>query len=186
MSFGLSIGDFVSVITLANKLRRDFVGAPSQFNNISRECVHTVHISRWPGTDAFRLYRVRGLAIILEDIDIQLPGYDIDDRQRTQLEEISHSCGTLLNELQDVIEKYKVVEYCGTSIHKKARSIWKRIALEPNDIGELRDRLLSNVTLLQSFLSAISRYHISPPPFYPTWHLDTPDNDQHLTSIVKR
>ncbi|KAK4868449.1 hypothetical protein LT330_007171 [Penicillium expansum] len=136
MSFGFSLGDFVSVITLANKLRRDFVGAPSQFNSISRE--------------------VRGLTIILQDVDVQLPAYDIDDRQRKQLGEISHSCGTLLNELQDAIAKYKVVEYCGTSIHKKARSVWKRIAWEPKDIGELRDRLLSNVTLLQSFLSAIS------------------------------
>ncbi|KGO40643.1 hypothetical protein PEXP_071470 [Penicillium expansum] len=92
MSFGFSLGDFVSVITLANKLRRDFVGAPSQFNSISRE--------------------VRGLTIILQDVDVQLPGYDIDDRQREQLGEISHSCGTLLNELQDAIAKYKVVEYC--------------------------------------------------------------------------
>ncbi|KAJ5249624.1 hypothetical protein N7489_000034 [Penicillium chrysogenum] len=136
MSFGLSFGDFVSVITLANKLRRDFIGAPSQFNSISRE--------------------VRGLTIILQDVDVQLPDYDINDRQRKQLSEISHSCGTLLNELQDAIGKYKVVEYCGTSIHKKARSIWKRISWEPKDIGELRDRLLSNVTLLQSFLNAIS------------------------------
>lgn len=172
MSFGFSLGDFVSVITLANKLRRDFAGAPSQFNSISRECVHIVHISRWPGTDIFRLCRVRGLAIILEDVDVQLPGYDIDDRQRKQLGEISHSCWTLLNELQNAIGKYKVVEYCGTSIHKKARSIWKRIAWEPKDIGELRDRLLSNVTLLQSFLSAISRYVYLPPP---SWDLGTPD-----------
>ncbi|KAJ5426390.1 hypothetical protein N7465_001460 [Penicillium sp. CMV-2018d] len=141
MSFGFSLGDFVSVITLANKLRRDFVGAPSQFNSISRE--------------------VRALTIILQDVDVQLPGYDIDDRQRKQLEEISHGCGTLLDELQDAIGKYKVVEYCGTSIHKKARSIWKRVTWEPKDIGQLRDRLLSNVTLLQSFLSAISSQTIA-------------------------
>lgn len=169
MSFGFSLGDFVSVITLANKLRRDFVGAPSQFNSISRECAHILYIGHWPGTDIFRSYRVRGLTIILQDVDVQLPAYDIDDRQRKQLGEISHSCGTLLNELQDAIAKYKVVEYCGTSIHKKARSVWKRIAWEPKDIGELRDRLLSNVTLLQSFLSAISRYYILPPLPYRTF-----------------
>ena len=120
-------------------------------------------IGHWPGTDLFHLYRVRALTIILQDVDVQLPGYDIDDRQRKQLGEISHGCGTLLDELQDVIGKYKVVEYCGTSIHKKARSIWKRVTWEPKDIGQLRDRLLSNVTLLQSFLNAISRYRISSP-----------------------
>ncbi|OQE20243.1 hypothetical protein PENFLA_c017G09099 [Penicillium flavigenum] len=137
MSFGFSLGDFISVFTLANKLRKDFVGAPSQFNSISKE--------------------VRGLAIILQDVDIQLLGHDINDRQQKQLAEISHSCGILLNELQDAMERYKVVEYSGTSIHKKARSIWKRISWEPEDISELRGRLMSNVMLLQSFESAISR-----------------------------
>ena len=53
MSFGVSIGDFISVLTLANKLRRDFVGAPSQFNSISRECVDIVHLICWPITDDF-------------------------------------------------------------------------------------------------------------------------------------
>jgi hypothetical protein len=31
MSFGFSIGDFLTVITLANKIRKDFSGAPSEF-----------------------------------------------------------------------------------------------------------------------------------------------------------
>jgi hypothetical protein len=137
--------------------------------------VRTLNIAHWPGTDIFRLYRVRGLAIILQDVDVQLPGYDINDHQREQLQEISHSCGTLLRELQDAIGKYKVVEYCGTSIHKQARSMWKRMAWEPKDISELRDRLLSNVTLLQSFLSAISRYHIPFPSISP----GTPRTPEH-------
>jgi hypothetical protein len=35
MSFGFSVGDFLAVITLANKIRKDFVGAPNQFSDIS-------------------------------------------------------------------------------------------------------------------------------------------------------
>jgi hypothetical protein len=35
MSFGFSVGDFLAVIQLANKIRKDFVGAPSQFSEIS-------------------------------------------------------------------------------------------------------------------------------------------------------
>lgn len=31
MSFGFSVGDFVAVIQLANKIRRDFASAPSEF-----------------------------------------------------------------------------------------------------------------------------------------------------------
>jgi hypothetical protein len=39
MSFGFSIGDFFAAIELANKIRRDFVNAPSQFKAISDEYV---------------------------------------------------------------------------------------------------------------------------------------------------
>ncbi|KAJ5552018.1 hypothetical protein N7535_000035 [Penicillium sp. DV-2018c] len=136
MSFGLSFGDLVSVVTLANKLRKDFVGAPVQFNSISRD--------------------VRTLAIILQDVDVQQPDLDIDDHHQKQLEQISRSCWTLLKELEVAIGEYKIVEYCGTALHKKAKSIWKRISWEPKEIADLRDRLLSNVTLLQAFLNSIS------------------------------
>jgi hypothetical protein len=37
MSFGFSVGDFIKIIELANKVRKGFVDAPSQFNAISDE-----------------------------------------------------------------------------------------------------------------------------------------------------
>jgi hypothetical protein len=39
MSFGFSIGDFVAVLELAKKIRKEFVGAPSQFKSISNEYI---------------------------------------------------------------------------------------------------------------------------------------------------
>jgi hypothetical protein len=39
MSFGISIGDFLAIIELVKKIRKDFVGAPSQFDNIAHEYV---------------------------------------------------------------------------------------------------------------------------------------------------
>ena len=39
MSFGFSIGDFVTIIELANRVRKEFAGAPSQLKNISDEYV---------------------------------------------------------------------------------------------------------------------------------------------------
>jgi hypothetical protein len=35
MSFGFGVNDFLEVIQLANKIRKNFVGAPSQFSDIS-------------------------------------------------------------------------------------------------------------------------------------------------------
>jgi Cdc6-like AAA superfamily ATPase len=40
MSFGFSIGDFFAAIQIANKIRREFVDAPSQFEAISDEYVN--------------------------------------------------------------------------------------------------------------------------------------------------
>ena len=37
MSFGFSVGDFLTVIELTNKIRREFISVPSQFKNISDE-----------------------------------------------------------------------------------------------------------------------------------------------------
>jgi hypothetical protein len=39
MSFGFSVGDFLAVINLANKIRKDFAGAPDHFKAISDELV---------------------------------------------------------------------------------------------------------------------------------------------------
>jgi hypothetical protein len=39
MSFGFGVGDFINVVTLAKKIRREFVSAPSQFENILDEYV---------------------------------------------------------------------------------------------------------------------------------------------------
>jgi hypothetical protein len=39
MSFGFSVGDFIAAIELANKIRKEFVGAPKQFKDISDEHV---------------------------------------------------------------------------------------------------------------------------------------------------
>jgi hypothetical protein len=37
MSFGFSVGDFITVLQLANKFRERFVDAPEQFEAISDE-----------------------------------------------------------------------------------------------------------------------------------------------------
>jgi hypothetical protein len=156
MSFGVSVGDFVAVLSLANKLRKDFVGAPSQYRSIAKEFVPSAYvIIHFINTLA---NRVRGLSIVLQDVDDQLPlsaregGY-----QNPELDEISHGCHILLKELENELDKYRVVQYSGDDIQKKAISVWKRVSWDSKEIRELRDRLVSNMTLLQSFLSAISR-----------------------------
>jgi hypothetical protein len=39
MSFGFSVGDFITVLQLVFKIRQEFVDAPIQFKAVSDECV---------------------------------------------------------------------------------------------------------------------------------------------------
>jgi hypothetical protein len=39
MSFGFSVGDFITALELVNRIRKEFVDAPSQFKAISDEYV---------------------------------------------------------------------------------------------------------------------------------------------------
>lgn len=43
MSFGFSIGDLLTVIECANKIRKQFVGAPRQLKKISDEYVNRIY-----------------------------------------------------------------------------------------------------------------------------------------------
>lgn len=59
MSFGFSVSDFVGAIELANKIRKEFRDAPSQFKAISDEYIaatekRTTLIIQLIGSEVFR------------------------------------------------------------------------------------------------------------------------------------
>ncbi|KAI3320965.1 hypothetical protein HD806DRAFT_537623 [Xylariaceae sp. AK1471] len=136
MSFGFSVGDFIAAIELANKLRKEFIGAPGQFKDISDE--------------------VRNLSIILQDLEVVLSKSELDSQQQTDLQRISGSNQNVLTDLEKTIGKYGELEVGGGSLGKKLKRVWKRLKWEPDDIRELRDRITSNATLLNTFLGRIS------------------------------
>ncbi|CZR52360.1 related to 2-5A-dependent ribonuclease [Phialocephala subalpina] len=127
MSFGFSVGDFIAAIELANRIRKEFVNAPGQFKAVSDE--YAALATFW-------------------DIDINLSDHELNDQQQTHLQEISSSCRNVLNELEKAARKYQEVECRGGSLSTKAKRVWKRLNWEPEDIRELRDRITSNVLLL--------------------------------------
>ncbi|KAH8592112.1 hypothetical protein B0O99DRAFT_717254 [Bisporella sp. PMI_857] len=131
MSFGFSVGDFVATIELANRIRKEFVGAPSQFNAVSDE--------------------VRSLAIVLLDVEVVLCDQELIDQQKVQLKEIATGCRNVLDELESTLDKYGELRPGPASLGARARRVWKRLKWEPEDIKELRCRIVSNITLLNSF-----------------------------------
>ncbi|KAF7116945.1 hypothetical protein CNMCM5793_005575 [Aspergillus hiratsukae] len=132
MSFGFSIGDFVAVINHANNIRRNFVGAPAQFKALSDE--------------------VRNLTIVMNDVQIDLSSNSLSNEQQKELQEIAASCRNVLTGIKKTIERYSAIN----APHSFKR-VWKRLKWEPDDVRDLRNRLCSNIGLLNAINVRITR-----------------------------
>jgi hypothetical protein len=154
MSFGFSVGDFIATIELANKIRKEFVRSPSQFKDISDEYV--VLIRFWLMLTML-LNRVRSLAIVLQDVEVLLSEPDLNTQQKTELRDIANGCQNVLNRLGKILDKYGELGSDPSSVGKKAKRVWKRLRWEPEDIRELRSRIVANVTLLNTFQGRLAR-----------------------------
>ncbi|KAI2839829.1 hypothetical protein CBS147321_10870 [Aspergillus niger] len=132
MSFGFSVGDFLAVIERANHIRTRFVGAPAQLKALSDE--------------------VRNLAIVVTDIKIDLSNTSLSSQQGEELREIAASCDTVLCGIEKTIERYSAIN----APHSFKR-VWKRLRWEPDDARDLRNRLCSNISLLNAINGRITR-----------------------------
>ncbi|KAH8727136.1 hypothetical protein GQ44DRAFT_128599 [Phaeosphaeriaceae sp. PMI808] len=137
MSFGFSVGDFLAVIQLANKIRKDFVGAPSQFSDISNV--------------------LRSLSIVLTDAEVTVHEQELDPQEKTNFQNVLDGCQRTLRKLEYTIDKYIVLGSRQTSISGKLKRAWKRLSIEPEDIRELRSDINVNIALLTALTGRLTR-----------------------------
>ena len=95
--------------------------------------------------------RVRGLSNILKNVDVVLSQLEPDSQEKEELQDITASCQNVLEELEKTFEKYRELESKPESVGEKTSRAWKRLQWEPEDICDLRSRISSNVTLLNTF-----------------------------------
>ncbi|KFY23766.1 hypothetical protein V491_02414 [Pseudogymnoascus sp. VKM F-3775] len=137
MSFGFSIGDFITVIKLANTIRKEFSSAPSQLKDISNE--------------------VRNLSFILQDVEVVLPEQELSSQQKMELHHIAEGSRNVLSDLEKLLDMYGELSLDHGRAGKRVKRVWKRLSWEPEDIKELRGRISSNITLLNAFNSRLTR-----------------------------
>ena len=126
MSFGFGVGDFITISTLAVKVITAYKDAPSEYKNISEE-VKSLHIIINRGVKHFeRLSPCEG--------------------EWQEGMEILQGCQSVLEDLDALIEKYQGL----ASVNK--RQVFARVKIGMEDITALRTRLISNTTLLNSFI----------------------------------
>ena len=132
MSFGYSIGDFIAISALAAKVYKAYKDAPSDYQNIAEE--------------------VKSLEGIINKAAQHFRSTTLSNNDRQEGQEALKGCQSILRDLNShIIEKYK----CIASTNGR---VFKRVKLGTEDIAALRVRLISNATLLSSF---IRRFDIS-------------------------
>lgn len=114
--------------------------------------------------DAYCLIpRVRSLSIILQDVHIISQQRDLTDKQEKELRCIAAGCHNVLSTLDKTLEKYQEL---GSEPNDgdlrgfpfKVRRRLKRLKWEPEDIKELRSRVITNISLLNAFNEGLIMY----------------------------
>ncbi|KFZ00163.1 hypothetical protein V500_01159 [Pseudogymnoascus sp. VKM F-4518 (FW-2643)] len=131
MSFGFSVGDFITVIQLAFKIRKEFAGAPSQFKAVSDE--------------------VRTLSFVLQDAEVALQNRELNIEQKRDLEEVYRGCRNVLDELQGILDKNNELSSESEGVASRIKRVGKRLNWKPEDINELRSRISTNIGFLNAF-----------------------------------
>jgi hypothetical protein len=94
---------------------------------------------------------------VLQDIEVILPEPNLYTQQSIELKEITDGCVSILENLQRTLNKYGELKSDPRSVGLKMKRIWKRLQWEPEDIKELRSRIVINVTLLDTFQGKITK-----------------------------
>ncbi|RSL70100.1 hypothetical protein CEP53_002017 [Fusarium sp. AF-6] len=136
MSFGFGIGDFLAVVQLAHKIRKDFNGAPSQFKSLSDE--------------------TKLLSIVLQDVDVKVDESDLTPQQESNLEQAMSTCEAVLHDLQLVCDKFSDLETEKGQSRRSIRRVWKKLKWEPDEARELRERISSSIAMLTTLLNQLS------------------------------
>ena len=132
MSFGYSVSDLVSTSALAWKIYKACKDSPGEFKNISSEVI--------------------SLHIVLKEVQDSLTCQHLNPRQEAQLASVGEGCNDVLKDLDKLLKKYGSL---GTS---KGSRVWDRMKWGFEDVKTMRDRLISNTTMLSAFNAALTQY----------------------------
>lgn len=96
----------------------------------------------------------------MQDVEIEVSSKDLDAKLQTELQEIAKSCRNVLYELESMIDNYRDLEPTSDTKRNIAKRAWKRLKWEPSEIQELRQRIISNIALLDAFNGRMTRTSI--------------------------
>jgi hypothetical protein len=104
----------------------------------------------------FSFYRVRSLSIVLQDLEV-LSEREFNNEETKELHEIASGCRNVLEKLELTLDKYDELEPGFKGVGRSIKRVWKRLKWEPDDIRDLRSRIVANATLLNTFQGKLAR-----------------------------
>lgn len=125
MSFGYSISDVVFLSNLAWKTYNSCKEAPDSFANVRQETL--------------------SLHAVLKETEEVLSECNLTPAQQQRLHTLCDGCKSVLEDLDGLIQKYQ-------NLGTNSQRTWDRLKWGMENTNDLRNRLVSNTTLLSGFL----------------------------------
>ena len=131
MSFGFSIGDFITVPSFAWQVYKSCKDSSDDFKSISGD--------------------VASMHIVLKETADYLSEQPLEPERRKQLDVLGKGCRDVLKDLEVLLKKYD-------SLGTQSQRTWDRVGWAFEDISSLRERLVCSTAMLTAFNTAITRY----------------------------
>lgn len=129
--FGFSVGDFIAVGTLATAVYKQCRDAPGEYKALASE--------------------VRSLQNILQDVEDLLKHDMLSKAKHDELLQHGQNCKDVLLDLNQLMTKYHKLD-------SKSRRTWDRLRWDQQDGRDLRSRITSNITALNTFYQSVTTY----------------------------
>ena len=97
----------------------------------------------------FSLYR------LLDDVTNNLSGFQITDEQRDDLSKLVEGCRVVLDDTEKLIQKNEILDTKSSGISSK--KVLRKFKWDSTTVNELRDRMVSSTTFLNSFNTSLAR-----------------------------
>lgn len=134
MSFGVGAGDLIAITTLAWNLYKSCRESSEEFKRISQE--------------------VASLHVVLKETEEYLEetkGKSLSPTRGERLLTLVKGCQGVLEDLKTLVDKYE-------SLGTPQQRAWDRAKWGLENLADLRDRIMSNATLLSAFNTSLAKY----------------------------
>ena len=125
MAFGYGVGDVIATGKLAWTVYKACKDAPASFGTVAQEVI--------------------ALEAVVRQFEEAFEGQALSTTEQDRLKAVCQGCQDVLNELQDLVQKYK-------RLGSNAKLSFDRFKWAAVPVGELRTRLISNTSLLSAFI----------------------------------